>query len=414
MYDTSSAGRGRMLGQINLGFEPRGIPARTSICFHQDDGLVIVTSNYQTIQVWTTKTGYDANLEAATSLQTRDGVFALAISSTYSLVACAVCDQLSDGPSEVVVWDYRKGNLIQKFGPMPSIHGLRFHGRHLVFATRTQGPDTLQFWNIQTGRLDHAFDVEDCECFAVSSTREKIALSLGLVAQIRSLTRNDLKRASSTNKAPSADPAVTSKGGRIAVRYSDRLEVLDLQGSVIQTYSCILPAYRLAISPDGKNVAEISGGLTVLSNLEVKTRRELGCHGAAAIGFAHDNSLLAVARSNDLVLWDIQNDRQVLSTKLTFHDFSKITFTQDGKNVCAFPKSFEIATGKWRPCGPWDAGEHCGASVKFDWVQYNGKDLLWLPDKYRTRYSDQDRDTVALCYPDGGLTIMQFADPESV
>jgi WD40 repeat protein len=219
--------------------------------------------------------------------------------------------------------------------------------------------------------------------------------------------------------------AVAPRGNLVADWNDGCLTVLDTKGLVTQTIMANFEGVRcLAISPDCRYIALGHDEGATVWNIETGQHSQYnGIKYQVELAFSDDNKMLACVTVSDISVWDLESQRMLSSTAVRDGPQSRrrrrrLEFSADGQDLLTRGDRFHIATATLtkRPESTTSSvfGKEVDLSGKpwnFEWVQFDGEDLLWIPDEYRP--SDEERraargNTVALAQEDGSAMVLAF------
>lgn len=369
----------------------------------------------------------------------------LAISTDHSLVSCG----LNLGGS-IATWHLDSGVLFSKHYTEPYRHTsglLAFHEGDLLFDSRfdvvREGINLLRL-NIQTGHVSEVARIGALSWF-LRPTTTAIACARALFAFVADENRNaDLFQMHSLPQAvdmeiethtqsPLESAHSTTDGKTLCLRYPDRVELQDICGSVL--FRSGFKGYftgQFGVSDDGSVV--VVGTVKGTHVYYVDTGRVLQLPGFLGNTmppvFSSDKRLVALHSSNKhlgledrIVLWDLVSHKEfrsidlpglVLNYKMGSGAHWMI-FSEDDKTLFTSSGCIDVVTGEFNTesvprqgGGPFSLGKYK------TWIRFNGENLLWLPQQYRSwseARSAGAKHTVAFVGRNGKLVLMRFAEP---
>jgi WD40 repeat protein len=279
------------------------------------------------------------------------------------------------------------------------------------------------------GESTHLFECADGSWnqFSLATARDRVAFNLpeDFIIHVKSISES--KMVGELMEASFGRQVTVAPRGNLVANWDDgSLTVFTTQGLVVKKTTVldfdfndtIYEPKSLMISPDCQYVALEQDEGTTVWNIETEEISEYNMiKKTRLLAFSNDNQLMATRKSESLLLglWDLKSDRMLLETNLP--DFRRLKFSADGRELVTDCGRFHIATAMWTTSDATDSSS-LGKDVNFvrysyvtEWIQFDDKDLLWIPDEYRTDSRDAQGGTVALGQNDGSVLIMMFSDP---
>ena len=145
----------------------------------------------------------------------------------------------------------------------------------------------------------------------------------------------------------------------------------------------------VAFSPDGSRLASGSDDQTVrlwdaATGQEVQ-QLEGHTDWVRAVAFSPDGSRLASGSGDQTVrLWDAATGQEV--QKLEGHKIDTLSFMNDNKTLLTNQGTIGIEQGS-RLVLPPDSSSDQTLMIHGSWIRYGSRDLLWLPQEYRSATS---------------------------
>jgi WD40 repeat protein len=428
-----------------------GMPLRTMQCpglllghgswlalaFADDEhhaAIVLAVAGIDYVQVWRPVNDSNILIRAWTSHFPNQGKYkiAVALSQDASLLCCSGilgendCRELSIG-----VLDPKTGAVTSKHG----LHGrdmllgdLKFSGRTLVYQTTQGRPDRGRLKGFDLGNPGASTHLLEYHgtwgAFSLANAKDRVAFStfLNFTAYMETIPESS-SVGRRIKRLDRRTVAVAPRGNLVADCFDGCLTVLDTRGLVTQTIMANCEGLRcLAISPDCRYIALGHDEGATVWNIETGQHSQYnGIRYQFELAFSDDNKMLACVAVSGIIVWDLESQR-MLSRTAVRHAWRhrRLEFSADGKDLLTSRGRFHIATATLtkRPESTTSSvfGKEVGLSGEsrnFEWVQFDGEDLLWIPDEYRP--SDEERraargNTVALAKEDGRATVLTF-DP---
>jgi len=406
---------------------------------HDHDAMVAVVSNVNQVQVWRSVDDSNILFRAWTTHfanQERGSPIDVSISQDALLLCCAgILDENDHGKSSISVLDPKTGAATSKHGRGEVFHGMNFSGRTLVYLTRHEewdlGDSGFCLRSFDPGTPGESTHLLDCvgfwTMFSLANAKGRVAFNPfnGHAVHAEKIPGN--KRVGRRMQMPhKRQVTVAPKGDLVADWNGACLTILNTEGLVTQTIMMTYDGEKssqrsrcMTVSPDGQYIALGHNEVVTVCNIETGQRSQYNAIGTQiTLAISNDNKTLACAGLSGIILWDLESQRMLLSTDLRIcWSDRRLGFSADGQDLITPRSRFHIATEMRTTLRESTKSSMFGKEVDLtgsvfsvEWVQFDGEDLLWIPDDYHTDFqrSDARGGTVALGQVDGSVMIMTF------
>jgi WD40 repeat protein len=423
---------------------------RLAVAFEEDDhdhdAIVAVVTHTDQVHVWRSVNDSSILLRAWTSRFPKKksrSTIDVAISQDASLICCSgVLDE--SGESSISALDSKTGAVISEHKRDKGFGSMSFSGSTLVCQRRQEAhtPEnpcsSLRGFDFETlGPFTHLAEYHGLWCnFSLANAKDRVAFNpddneiihLEKIPESKTVGRRTqgwLKRL----------VTVAPRGDLVADWNNGRLTVLDTKGLVTQRVVSEISREEniqwpgcLAISPDCRYVAlGHEMGVTVWDIRTGERSQYSEIEAQLGLAFSNDNSKLACACgtqinawdvvSPHISVWDLKSERKLLLADSHIGWSVHLEFSADGQDLLIYRDRFHIATGTWTPLpdlttlSMFGKGVHLnGDATGSKWVQFECKNLIWIPDAYRADFERGDArgGTVALGQGDGSVMVLTF------
>lgn len=403
-----------------------------ALAFSNDMSIFVGAISNNTIQAWRAADGESTAFERLwvhelhNQEETRLGLY-----HNASITICRVAPQLAYyhpygvvGSHSLTVLDLLTGSVVNTQLGDGINGGIQYHGKDLATFKGMGSNVILGLLNIHTGDFQNLSRWNPVCNFALAHSRDKLAVSSSFsqIVEVQSLLTTQEER--KTYQREVYHLAVSANGKAIAVRYSDSLSVLNPEGKTVAQrsrpflYTAFGRSY-IAISPDGTLFADLdyNSNLWIL-DMNSSCEGELEANIARAFdidefAFSRDNKQVAIEDHGILSVCDLEHDQERSSILVSLRN----DWDDPSSSHCPFRITSGILSPKDHALD-LDFKDGVGfEELQFiysepEWIQYNKRDLLWIPKRYRTTGNacGAGGNLVALAYEDGSVRIMKFAD----
>jgi WD40 repeat protein len=399
---------------------------------HDHDAIVAVVGDMDQVQVWRSVNDSNILLRSWTSRfprrKTRSTIH-VAISQDASLCCSGVL--VESGHSSISVLGSKTGAVISRHERDKWLSGMSFSGSTLVCQMQQAGDIlclSLEGFDVQTpGPFTHLV-----EChgywgrFSLANGKDRVAFSARSNYTVHVEKIPESKTVGRRTQGLFRRQVVVAPRGDLVADWNDGcLTMLDTKGLVTQTITLnvddkdmrFFTVRCLTISPDCQHIAVgFIEGVAVWSikNGQLLQYDDIKCQ--YGLAFSSDNRTLACVNDHETSLWDLESSElKLLSTlDLDLEDFynRRLEFSADGQALLTRRSRFHIATKTWTTEPVGKEVSSAGKPTSLEWVQFDGEDLLWIPDAYRADFERRDArgGTVALGQEDGSVMVLNF-DP---
>jgi hypothetical protein len=402
-----------------------------ALAFADDDAIFLAVAGIGYVQVWRSVNNSYILIRAWTShFPNQEGRRNyVGLSQDASLICCSgILDE--SGESSVSVLDSKTGAVIGRHGRDETVGGMSFSGSILVCQIGQEGhaPGNRSLRGFHVGAPDASIHLLEnhgyWRKFSLANAKDRVAFSpigkftvhVEKIPESKSVGRR--MQGSHTRHM-----TVAPRGDLVAYWNDGCLTVLNTEGLVTQTIMANFERVRrLAISPDCRYIALGHDEGATVWNIETGQHSQYnGIKDQIELAFSDDNKMLACLAVSDISVWDLESQRMLSSTAVRNGLLwlqRPLEFSADGQDLLTRYDRFHIATATLtkRPESTTSSvfGKEVDLSGKpwnFEWIQFDGENLLWIPDEYRP--SDEARraaqgNTVALAQEDvvGALTFV--------
>jgi WD40 repeat protein len=362
----------------------------------------------------------------------------VAISRDASLICCSGVLDENDDEETIGVLDRKTGAFTNRYGRVDGVGGITISGADLVYQTRGRenGSFCLRSLNVETGESDHicGYDGLLHSDIWFSNGKDRVVFAQSVTACMETLFPSHGLRKLTREDPWESLVAVAPKGDLAIVARDTHLEVLDTRGVVVEKIPKHIdkswgPACYLTISPDCQYVAlGLAYGTVVW---DIRKGNVLRCSWLWSSFnifkrcFSSDNKSLVCTDGNILNMRSLESNQTLWSTTLPQDwDIRRLRMSADGEKLLTDQGWFHIATATWTMSPTTMFGKEAGLKggigylfQRDEWIQFDGEDLLWLPNEYRSsnsRTSDAQGPMVALSQKDGGVMVLNFRDPSGI
>ena len=335
------------------------------IAFSPDGKTIVVGKDDPTVELWDVKT--QAKLKTLTGHTER--VTTVAFSPDGQIVAGG------DWKGNLKLWDVQTGNNLRSYDGKKTCENLEMKstafspdGKFLAAACFGR----IFLWNVATG--SKVYQVEDGETLLdLAFTADGASLLSGGYEnfKMRDAATGKELRTFKRNANSVGAIAFTADGKRLAnasqsVRITDKNSFIRLwgadAGSEMRSFDAGDSAYAVALSPDGKILAQPGKDSSVILRdaasgqqiRQISFRSEFDYDYVRILTFSPDGKILAGSSKNTVRLWDTATGSE-LKTLPAYEDFvGQLVFSPDGKTLAASKslekiKLWNVAAGRELP-----------------------------------------------------------------
>jgi WD40 repeat protein len=410
-----------------------------AVAFAVDDhhnATVMAVADVDYVQVWRSVKDSNILIQVWTSHFPKRGGRApmrVDLSQDASLLCCS--RTLDDNVREKLSINV----LDPKIGAVTSRHdqdetsSMNISGRTLVCRMdrerRGSGAVCLRSFEVETpGASTHVLDCYGVwREFSLANAKDRVAFNTTDSCTVYLEAIPESKRVGRLMQRPCMRRVAVAPRGNLVADWTDGcLTVLDTKGLVTQRiepgFDSMEGLWCLTISPDCRYIALGHDGGVTIWNIETEQRTQYNeMEQSFGLAFSNDNESLACVGRSDFSVWNLESKRKLLSTArpdelhLRPQMDIRVEFSADGQDLLVCCGRFHIATATWTTLPMF--GKEVDLSSDFwslhaQWVQFDGEDLMWIPEDYRANNlaGDARGTTVALGQEDGSVMVLAF-DP---
>jgi WD40 repeat protein len=407
-----------------------GLRPCLALAFADDDAIVLAVAGIGYVQVWRSVNNSDILIRAWTShFPNQEGRRTdVGLSQDASLICCfGILDE--SGESSIIVLDSKTGAVIGRHGRDETVEGMSFSGSTLVCQIRQEGYSpgnrSLRGFHVEApGASIHLLENHGYwRMFSLANAKDRVAFSPISKFTVHVEKIPESKSVGRRMQGPHIRHVTVAPRGDLVAGWNDGcLTVLNTEGLATQTIMANFEGVRcLAISPDCRCIALGHDEGATVWNIETGQHSQYnGIKDSIELAFSDDNKMLACLAVSDISVWDLESQRMLSSTAVRdgLRWRQRLEFSADGQDLLTRHGRFHTATAtltkRPEPTTSSVFGKEValwGESWNFEWVQFDGEDLLWIPDEYR--HTDEDRSdpqgyTVALAQEDGSAMVLAF------
>jgi WD40 repeat protein len=370
-----------------------------AVTFARNGAIIASASQDKTVQIWDVMTG-----AVLLKLLGHVGwVYAVAISPDESIIASASGDQT------IRLWDMSTGQEMQKLKSHhgSTINGLEFSPSGQVLATA--GDQTVRLWHVgmlqQMRKQERHVDL--VSALALSPDGSVIASAAGRKIQLYDSCTGEQLRQVGTYENYVNVMTFSLDGTIIAVAERDMVQLWNAStGHQMPELKGARGYVSIAFSADGNLVATADWRSIRLWDMSTGRKRrviEEATEELQETAFSADAAVLALAKHNVLLRWNVKNGCQTHRIQMSGFN-SRIEFCIDGFHLHADGGGNQISSSLYRFSE--QVRPHCPlqhSCVSNEWVKVQGKNVLWLPARFRARCWAARGGVVAIALPAGGM-----------
>lgn len=401
-----------------------------ALAFSDDMSIVLGASVIDTIRAWRAADDESTVFEALWVYELPTLGRSRIVPS--SITICRVAPRLAYyhengviGSRSLAVFDLLTGSVVSSQHGKNISGDIRYHGKDLAMINSMGPNDILGLLNVRTGDFENlpGYNGPSALKFALAHNKDKVAVSYDSVPQIvevQSLLAPQEERKTQQEEVRSI--VVSASGEAIAVRYLYSLGVFSPEGRIVaqrSRSSLIAPFLRspIGFSPDGSLIADLDddGNLWIM-DINTSSEGQVNISRSPEfeeIAFSRDNKHITTQSYDGVSVWDLEFDQEgssiLVSPRNDRDDLSSAHCPHKITSGILSPKDHELHSELENGVG---FEQRSSKRDELEWIQYNKKDILWIPKRYRAKgcACGAGGKVAAMVHGDGSVTTMKFAD----